>query len=257
MPTLEATEEVLTHAPSRHNTGYAAPLQGVAYLCSVAPVHRYAWKGHNVVRGDKIGLGVEYKIEAAPRDGYKVLAVYDTFQALLILTEFRGELERKLEPRSIPAHVVASDLLSQWVGGSLGSSHGVYPGIGLIKGPTPTDDELAHLRSINSLWCEWLVNDAAEHHAQGYWKDIHKIHRLGAEWLYSTGAHQFEWYKDRKQQELKDCPACLLKIPTKAVVCQHCRINLIDFYVKYGGDPDPHVKTFVDKELEKLTTPGV
>ncbi len=263
--TLLPDTDILSHAASRTDASHVVTTtQSVVYICSVAPIPRTAHRDHNVVHtvtlpngrtGRAMGLGVDYVLPAARRDSYKVLAVYDTFQLLRSLNEFKGELEESMEKKDIPAVTVANDLLAQWTTSVLGGAQNVYPGIGIIRGPVPTPEELSHLRAVNTLWCEWGVNDAGEHYAKGYTNDIHTIHRKMAEWLYDTGAYQFEWYKERKQLDLKDCPACLTKIPARATACGHCHTNLITFYVSYGGEPDAFVKTFVDREMEKLTQP--
>jgi len=259
LPTESAT---LVHAPTRRLTGYDAPIQGCVYICSVAPVPRFAHRDHNVVvktpQGDRVGLGVDYFLPAAPRGSHRVLAIYDTFVILRLLDGWKeNSVSQSFEPRSIPSFVVASDIMAQWSSSLIGGSKNVFPGVGLIRNSEPDADELSRLKSINTAWCEWCVNDAGQHHANNHLNDIHLIHRRAAEWLYDTGAHQFPWFKERKQQDLKDCPACLEKIQAKVFYCPHCKVELVKFHINYGIAPDDFLKPFVDKELERMTQPGV
>lgn len=254
--TAEATTPVISFAPTQPVAPTTKERSEIR-ICSVYPVRKTARRRHSVVKEispGKFGLtcDTEYIIEAAPRDGYRVLAVFDALQPQIGWSP-DGPKENTMTPGHIPVEVVANDLVNTWASQTIASKDGYKPGIGIIRGETPTEAELTHLREQQRAFFEYLVQDANDKHLRGETKNITNIHRFAAFWLLGDAAQQLPWYPKMEQRSVKDCPRCAKQILEAALGCEHCSLDLIDWYTKYTHlSPDPFVTQF----LERMTKPA-
>lgn len=227
-------------------------------ICSVYPVRMAARRRHaTIIERPKnrdgstpypthgLTCDTEYALEAAPRDGYSVLAVFDALQPMTGWSQ-DGPKENTLTPGHIPVDVVANDLVNAWSSQTIVSKHGYKPGIGLIAGELPTEAELARLREQQRAFFEFLVQDANDKHLLGETKNITNIHRSSAHWLLGEAAQQLAWYPKMEQRSVKDCPRCAKQILSAALGCEHCSLDLVGWYERYTHlKPDAAVALFM------------
>jgi hypothetical protein len=234
------------------HTATTAPLMphvsthsGEIRICSVYPVERRAERRHK--------RHTTYILPAAPRDSYSICRVFDTVELTTMWSE-DGTSENRIMMSPIPVDVVANDLVYTWSGQTIAAQAGHGPGIGIIAAELPTDEELAKLREKQRQFFEWLVQDANDKHLTGRQKDITGTHRSAAYWLRGEAAQQLPWYPKEEHRAVKDCPRCARQILKNALGCEHCSLDLIDWYTKYPNlEPDPHVSQF----LEQIAKPKV
>lgn len=242
MSTAVLPTPVVGYAPTRP-VDVVPHLQQVARMgrtiCSIWPAAQRAQRKHN-------GL-TDYTLAAAPRGSYATLTVYDTQQWINIPNErsYRGNIE----PRPIPAQIVAEDLVATWGKDTVGAKSGFKPGIGIIAGEVPTVEELASLRAGQSNLFNWLIKDAMDKHNGGEGINISDMHRMAAKEMLDKGANSLVWFPVVDFSAVKDCIACARQIQATAIRCEHCTTMLPEFYDKYGLDlnADPAVKAFMDR----------
>lgn len=218
-------------------------------ICSVYPVRKTATRKHATIikfPDGKYGLTCDttYVLEAAPRDGYSLAAVFDALQPQTGWSP-DGPRENTFFPGHIPVQVVATDLVNTWASQTIASKEGYKPGIGQIAGQIPTEDELTHLREQQRAFFEHLVQDANDKMLRGETKNITNIHRHSAHWLLGEAAQQLSWYPKMEQRSVKDCPRCARQILAAAKGCEHCALDLIDWYNRFPHlTPDPAIAAF-------------
>lgn len=235
-----ATLPVVGYAPTRP-VDVVPHLQQVARMgrtiCSIWPAALRAQRKHN-------GL-TDYNLAAAPRGSYATLTVYDTQQWINIPNDrsYKGSIE----PRPIPAEIIANDLVATWGNDTVGARSGYKPGIGIIAGDVPTPDELAALRSGQNNLFNWLITDANGKHMSGEGVNISDMHRMAAKEMLGNGAERLPWFPVIEFALLKECPACGKQTESKAKVCDKCHENIVDWYLKYNLDTtlDPVIDAFV------------
>ncbi len=235
-------------------------------ICSVYPVRKTAIRRHSTIKrlahnkpdgSPAYGLtcDTEYVIEAAPRDGYSILAVFDALQAMTGWSQ-DGPKENTLSPGHIPVDVVANDLVNTWAAQTIASKDGYKPGIGIIAGELPTEEELAKLREQQRAFFEFLVQCANDMHIGQESKNITNIHRHSAHWLLGEAAQQLPWYPKMEQRSVKNCPRCARQILSAALGCEHCSLDLIAWYERFTHlTPDPAVAQFLVAVPQKAPDP--
>lgn len=226
-------------------------------ICSVYPVTKKAERKHShlIQRANGtfgLALTTVYVLEAAPRDSYSLLACFDGLYAQTTFSP-DGPRENTITPANIPVEVIASDLFNTWASHTIAAKEGHGPGIGIIAGELPTADELAFLREKQRAFFEWLVQDGNDKYLRGETKNITNIHRQAAHWLLGEAAQQLPWYPKMEQRQVKDCPRCAKQILAAALGCEHCSLDLIDWYSKYTHlTADPFVSQFLDAQRTAL-----
>lgn len=219
-------------------------------ICSAYPVTKSATRRHsrNIQRPNGtwgVTCDTTYQIPAAPRDSYAILACFD---AMALMTGWSpdGPKENTLTPGHIPVEVVSNDLVNTWSAHTIAAQDGHGPGIGIIAGELPTDAELAHLRERQRAFFEWLIQDGNDKFLRGETKNITNIHRQAAHWILGEAAQQLPWYPKMERRIVKDCPRCAKQILAAALGCEHCSLDLIDWYEKHTHlKPDEAVAQFV------------
>ncbi len=217
--------------------------KGEIRICSVYPLEKSAERRHK--------LYTKYVLPAAPRDAYSLCIVFDTYEAISTWNENPTGKEQHITPGHIPVQVVADDLVSSWSHQTIASQKGHGPGIGQIKGDEPTEAELAHLRERQRAFFEWCIQDGNDKHLSGEQKNITHIHRCAALWLLGEAAQQLSWYPKMEQRTVKNCPRCAKQILEAALGCEHCSLDLIDWYTKYPNrKPDKFVALFLEEQRQ-------
>lgn len=228
-------------------------------ICSVYPATKKATRRHstNIQRPDGswgVTCDTTYEINAAARDSYSLLACFDAM-ALMTGWSADGPKENTLTPGHIPVEIVATDLVNTWSAHTIAAKEGHGPGIGIIAGELPTAQELAHLRERQRQFFEWLVQDGHDKYLRGETKNITNIHRAAAHWLLGEAAQQLPWYPKMEQRQVKDCPRCAKQILAAALGCEHCSLDLIDWYEKYTHlTPDEAVSQFITNQRTAVAT---
>ncbi len=208
-------------------------------IVSIYPGNLYKRVRHN-------GITI-YQLPAAPRGSYSLLRVYDTQEWCSRPDPTDGK--QHWMPMPISAKVVADDLVCTWANDTLGKRSGFAPGIALIEGSEPTDDELAALRASQSALFDWYIKDAHGKHTRGQTTEITDIHRLAAREMLDKGAERLAWFPTTIFAAVKECIACGQQIDAKSKVCDKCNTNLIDWYKKYNlsTDDDPVIAAFMTR----------
>jgi hypothetical protein len=143
--------------------------------------------------------------------------------------------------------VVAVSLKELWGSHTLNNKSGFAPGVDIIRGDTPTLEELSALRESQTAMFQWMILDANGKHLRGESTEITNLHRAAAKELLDKGAERLPWYPKIEYAAVKDCLACGKQIESRAKVCSECKINLVDWYLKYELDPtgDPVIAEFI------------
>jgi hypothetical protein len=122
------------------------------------------------------------------------------------------------------AEQVCEDLVGHWARTPIGAPPGTGPGIGLIAGPMPTDEEIQALYTRQDLMFEWLYQEGLRLAQNQEWRGIDQRHRLAAAWL----NREEPWAIDsgRIMPEVEECPACGSEIPAGKAICRVCRTQI-------------------------------
>lgn len=246
-----ASKPVITIAPTQPVAPTTQTRTKIT-ICSVYPVRKEAERRHATLRPLNNGTGkygltctTVYALEAAPRESYATLTVFDALTPITGWSEM-GSKENTLTPGHIPVQVVADDLANTWSAQTIASKDGYKPGIGQIAGDVPTEAELAHLRAQQAAFFRFMVDDGNDKLLRGETKNITNIHRNAAHWLLGEGARQLAWYPQNEQREVKDCPRCSRQILATALGCEHCSLDLVGWYDRYTHlTPDVFVAQFM------------
>jgi hypothetical protein len=159
-----------------------------------------------------------YQIDACPKgEEPRLLQVLDAVQFT------KDALNREVINESlIFAEQVAGDLLAHWARTPIGAPSGSGPGIGLIAGDEPTDEEIQVLLERQNLLFEYLYHEGMRMAQNQDWRGINRHHRMAAEWL---GLEEV-WARDPRKEGNRPCPACTVPISTYALICPNCRTHL-------------------------------
>lgn len=216
--------------------GFGQIIPGSRTVLSVAPVRfRMAVNRARMVDGVLQPGDVEYVLEPAPRDGYSVCKIHDTFQFMRDFTsvnEFNPGGD--IRPMPVTAERETHAFIQHCIGGNMGARSGVHPGVIECAGPEPTPEEIAKAREIHTVYARWMVNDGHAKFGRGELKEINEEHRRNAEWL----GVNVPWKVELEQVQVKKCAACAEEIKSEALNCKHCSVFLPDFYKKAGLEPD-------------------
>lgn len=216
-----------------------SPSRGYVVICSIWPADlRQRMRNHRQKH---------FFLPAAPRGSYSLLYVHDD-----------GEYSNRPRPDSPeddwlflpkPAIVIATSLVELWAKNTLGKPSGFYPGIGIIAGEDPTQQELAALRAGQSALFDWYITDGNGKHIRGDHTEITDIHRMAAKEMLDKGAARLPWFHSIEFAAVKTCDACGDQINANAKVCPSCKENLIDWYMKYdlSTDGDPVIAAAVSR----------
>jgi len=235
---LDTPQPVVSHAPTRPMDvlpEVRQTLRGYLSIVSIYPDNLQKRVRHN-------GITL-YQLPASPRGAYSLLRVYDTVEWINRPDPMDGKPH--FMPMPIPAIVVADDLVATWAGDTLGKRSGFSPGIAVIAGDEPTNNELSDLRVRQNALFDWYIKDAHGKHTRGQTTEITDIHRLAAKQMLDKGAERLPWYPTVIFAAVKDCIACGEQINAKSKVCDKCNTNLVDWYLKYNLDPS-HDKVIAD-----------
>lgn len=234
---------IVTYAPTRPVEIVPQVQQvsrGHISIISIWPAPLKARRRHNGI--------TYYDLAAAPRGSYAKLVVYDTQEWINIPNENKSQGE--VQPRAIPAFVVANDLVLTWAGDTLGARSGHKPGIGMIAGDDPTPAELQNLRSVQEALFNYYISDANSKHISGEGVNISDTHRLAAKYMLDRGAEKLPWFPTIRFAAVKKCPACAEQIEAEATRCKVCTTILAQYYVDVlGFDPtdDPIVLALIQR----------
>jgi hypothetical protein len=187
------------------------------------------------------GASTTFVLPPAPTDSYVEIEVQD------MQSWFRNWEAESMQPLPIHADAIASELVSAWTSGLLGTDRGGRPGIA-VRDQRPVEDQVADLQATQQLWANTLVDEAQAYFNDHDFKKIGEMHRLAARWL----GIDVPWIVDlRKQKEAsKRCPACGEEILAAALKCNKCQQNLIEWYREY--DPEAADDPVVKARLEKI-----
>lgn len=161
-----------------------------------------------------------YVLPAASKDKPVTLTVNDTYAWLRnwSVDEFT------LYQAPISAQTVAENLVHSWGASMVGSNQGFGPGIIIIAGTTPTEDELEAVRIRQEEFFNFLINTADDYEQRGERHLITDIHRAAAEWM---GVQGRSWAKAIREKRYIPCPECQEDILEGARKCKHCQSVLV------------------------------
>ncbi len=192
---------------------------------------------------------VEYVIPAAPRGSYSKLVVFDTQQWIRRVFDAPGnEAREEILPAPLTAQQVAEDLVHTWAGDTLGARSGHRPGIKWILTEDPTPADMAELRTTQEALFNFFIVSANGFHLQGKGVEITDIHRMSAKYMLDKGAERLPWYMIQEFSDMKACPKCAQQIGALVLGCQHCGLDLPEWYEKWGIEPvgDKAVANFLE-----------
>lgn len=201
-------------------------------ICSVDSVEHRKWKIMTAPTDQEPNMTkrrTEFILPAADKkDGYAICRVYDGV-AFPALYDLGSSADRPgTQPKPINAYDTAQHLVSEWQEKSLKVK--APRGIMIIKGDTPTDEELSILNGMATARMRALVQmvDLAVN-AGNNLDFVTKEHLDAANALGEVR----EWARaDRRQKKV--CPRCQGIIEAAALGCTHCGIDLGEFYDSEG-----------------------
>ena len=215
-----------------------------------------------------------YELPAATRGEWTYC---DVAPVMIYIPEFQEDNPQPImSPRYADPVIRASDLVKDWApighipdfgaGGSFGIE-ALPPG-----GKEPSAELLRTLTARNEDLANRFMAHANDLHRKGKANSIQTRHRAMVKWLLGNGAESLDWYGLKDFAALKPCPMCSKQIAAMALRCEHCQGDVLDWYLKYGLEPenDPHAASVLAKvrakqqpqddgpseeELERLTAP--
>jgi hypothetical protein len=157
------------------------------------------------------GYNTTFEIPAAVPGEFKTLVVDDCHEL-----QRNGSQQKFQTP--VFGDAIAKDLVDEWRNNKIANEHG-RPGVFICAGTEPTKAELDRERTIQTVWCVKLCNEA-----EGFWVNgkrdfISALHREAALWL---GRGAYEWLHNEGQITLVACPFCASKVDSAAVICKEC-----------------------------------
>lgn len=226
-----------------------------AYICSVFPLARQVTLARLVYVGespdfpDGYTRRFTYYLPAAKPGSYSVLEVTPPLQLIRSPHATRAS-QYVAQPDS--AMNEALSLVQTW-SGSFTSAGGNRPGIGVIRGAEPTQEELAELHGRQRNFCRFFVNEADNFWIQGRRDRIKMggLHHMSAAYLGIKNDPNHPWVSDMVSA-FKACVACGENIIDTALVCKHCGKDLYEFCMdrKIPAETirisDPHLAAMVE-----------
>jgi len=118
---------------------------------------------------------------------------------------------------------IANDLVQHWARTPIGAPAGCGPGVGLIAGEFPTEEELAALYARQDQMFEYFYQDGLRLAQNQEWRGINGYHRLSAQWFGREEPWALDIAKASKPAvELEECPLCGSMIPPAKIFCLVC-----------------------------------
>ncbi len=192
-----------------------------------------------------------YELAAAERGQWTYC---DVNPVMIYIPEFQEDSPTPImSPRYADPSIRANDLVRDWApighikdfgaGGSFGIE-ALPPG---VKDPPP--ELIRELTARNENLANRFMAHANDLHRQGKANEIQPRHRAMVKWLLGNGAESLDWYGLKDFAALKSCPMCSKQIDALALRCQHCQGDVLEWYIKYGLEPDgdPHAASVLAK----------
>lgn len=166
------------------------------------------------------GGRTKFVLEAAPKGGYTKLKIYDMWQYTQDIDASSASGRQVMNSFLVNVGSLVHDLIQHWAVQRIGTALGFRPGIAVIEGEEPTDQELAALLAVQRGYFEGLYQEAKDLSARHEHKKIGDFHRAASVWL----GHKEDWAANRGESiDWKDCLACYSRIDARATVCKVCR----------------------------------
>lgn len=207
----------------------------------------------------------KFFIPPAPRGSFEIIEISDTYQWIRDLRQM-GEGGRStpgMEAVFTPAHARAESLIVEWTNNTLAAFG--KPGIGIVPygvevpgiGQSPNDPGFEQFKALlnqltetQTLCFQSLITDGNDRYHKGDAKNIQDIHRKAAEWMYGDAAKSLPWFRKDTFNEMKKCIGCAQEIKKEALRCQHCSLDIVDYYMKY--DMDSSGDPVVDAQIKRI-----
>ena len=189
-------------------------------ICSVFPRQLVAARNYNP---EMSGGRSIFKIDAAPKGEYCTMTISDCWE---LIQSDRSQIGApEFDPRMVLVQHIANCLLNEWAVNVAGTRSGQRPGIMVISGETPTEEELASLNAMQSAYFDGLINEGVAFAAQHEWRSINGLHRDAAKWRgVDQSEEKYKWVNALGEQaEKKECYWCAEKILARAKFCRHCQ----------------------------------
>lgn len=227
-------------------------------ICSVFPGNLVHEAEHCHVRLDKDGEPhvwnrTAYILPAAPRDGYRLLHVYDSAiprrKPIWGAEPGQPQWEHLMEDKN--CRYLAEQLMILWQNGMPGVEAGHKIGLAIIAGDEPTPAELTRLfEQQRRLWM-WLIDEANRFYSVE--KDRGRIgafHMMAAREL---GLEGLQWMTIPAHlgESLKTCFGCRKRIKAQALSCDTCG-DLIAYALKYGFSEEEVSDPVVWKHVSRV-----
>lgn len=146
----------------------------------------------------------------------------------------RDPLSRDILTESlIEVDDIAKDLVGHWARTPIGAPAGSGPGVGLIAGDTPTDEEIQALYDRQDVMFEYFYQDGLRLAQNQEWRGINGHHRLAAKWL----EREEPWAIDtgRQTAALEECPLCGSMIPASKAFCMVCKQQIRELPAEFAA----------------------
>lgn len=186
--------------------------------------------------------------ECEKGQGYTLMHIYDTHQWT---ADYSTDAERYIA-RPVDAQEVCYSLVKQWSTDMPNATTDARPGVMMIVEDSPSPDELALVRRVNTAFFAMYLDEGVGLFAQGQGREVRYLHRLAAK---SLGRYDLSWVKEVKSNPIKRCVGCGKDIFLEATTCEHCQQFLPDLYkklrIEVTSDSDPAVHAY----LERLKVP--
>lgn len=175
-------------------------------------------------------------LPAAPKGKYVTCTVCDS-QQMIRNTSDPNEATPTGLPMPVPVDVIAQSLLDSWchAGVDLKNNARPRPGIILLKGDTPDEEEMRRMLKMEEILCRAGVEEADQIEKTGEGR-ILQYHRDCLSWL---GSERREWFKPIERGLTKKSPASGNMINMNATVDDK-GTDLIEYYVKYALKPEEY-----------------
>lgn len=200
----------------------APGLSGPRTILSIFPKEQFLELKHQGI--------TRYVLPAASKDNPVTLKVNDTFA----WNRNWGVDEVVFFQQPVSAQVVAENLVHVWAASMVGSKQGFGPGIMIIAGDTPTEEELETVRNRQEEFFNFLINTADDYEQKGERHMITDVHRKAAEWM---GVQGRSWAKAMREKRYIPCPECQEDILEGARKCKHCQSVLVQSYIEPIAPP--------------------
>lgn len=227
-----------------------------AFICNVSPAQYSKQLLRVTERDGEIHNTIDYVLPPAdPETGFSVLRIESSHQRILDPSVTEAHEYRLVD---IDAKVEAESLVELWRQ-QIGVGAGGHPGVGIIAGKRPTEDEIQYLRGAHEIWCRELIGQADE-----FWADpqrrrnVTTTHRDAAAFLGIVHSTEHPWVSQATANSSKQCLACRERIDMQALVCSKCGRDLIAFAVEHDIEAaiirsvDPIIAPLVTKKRQVL-----